>query len=110
MKTPPENLATIEAANFAVMAYDGRIPGLWDLSCERSAETADTPIGRALAKMRQCWGHERTYADRRRLRSAANGVRAALDAAHPPHSWHWTTTSSIAVVSAFVILALYRMT
>lgn len=109
MNTPPESLATMEAAKFALWAYDGRRPELWDLSFERSAETTDTPIGQALQKMRQCWGRDRTYADRRRLRAAAQAVRSALDAAYPPHSWHWTTTVSVAVVSAVTLFVLYRI-
>lgn len=108
-KSPPESQATRDAANLALRAFDGKLQKPWDESLQISPETADTPIGRALERMRQCWGCEQTYADRRRLRTAASGVRTALNTAYPPHSWHWTTTSSVAVISAVAIFVLYRI-
>lgn len=107
-KSPPESQATIEAAHFALQAFDGKCPELWDLSFDRSGTTADTPIGIALENLRRCWGHDRTYAERRRIRQAANTLRKTIDDAFPPHHLHWQTVTVLAVVSAVAIFVLYR--
>jgi hypothetical protein len=91
------------------MAFDSRNSDLWQLSLQRSDTTDPTPIGIALENLRQRWGHERTYAQRRELRSAAGNLRKALAVAFPPHRIPWQTTVTLAILSTLAIIALYRI-